>query len=144
MRMTIGFNWDLDDERTDRFTRFFYEELLKRDDWKLLREWAASHPDLDAVIAEAERPGALTAGLNWYRANVHPRNELAPAHPLPPIAVDTLGIWSSGDAYLEERAMLQSGEYVTGTWRYERIDAGHWMQLDAPEKVNELLLQFLC
>ena len=31
-----------------------------------------------------------------------------------------------------------------GTWRYERIEgAGHWMQLDAPERVNELLLDFL-
>jgi len=29
VRMTIGFNWDLDDERTDRFTGIFYEELLK-------------------------------------------------------------------------------------------------------------------
>jgi pimeloyl-ACP methyl ester carboxylesterase len=33
---------------------------------------------------------------------------------------------------------------VTGSWRYERIDAGHWMQLEAPDRVNELLLQFLC
>ena len=24
------------------------EELLRRDDWALLREWAASHPELDA------------------------------------------------------------------------------------------------
>jgi hypothetical protein len=29
VRMTIGFNWDLDNERTGRFTRIFYEELLK-------------------------------------------------------------------------------------------------------------------
>jgi hypothetical protein len=33
---------------------------------------------------------------------------------------------------------------VTGPWRYERIeDAGHWLQLDAPNKVNDLLLDFL-
>ena len=31
-----------------------------------------------------------------------------------------------------------------GTWRYERIDGpGHWMQLEAPDAVNELLLDFL-
>jgi pimeloyl-ACP methyl ester carboxylesterase len=40
--------------------------------------------------------------------------------------------------------MLASAEHVTGPWRYERIeDASHWMQLDAPERVNELLLEFL-
>ena len=40
--------------------------------------------------------------------------------------------------------MRRSGEHVNGRWRYERIDgAGHWMQLDAPERVNALLLDFL-
>ena len=40
--------------------------------------------------------------------------------------------------------MTESGAHVDGTWRYERIEgAGHWMQLDAPERVNELLLDFL-
>jgi V8-like Glu-specific endopeptidase len=30
MRVAIGFNWDLDDERTADFSQFFYEELLDR------------------------------------------------------------------------------------------------------------------
>jgi pimeloyl-ACP methyl ester carboxylesterase len=37
-----------------------------------------------------------------------------------------------------------SAEHVTGPWRYERINgAGHWMQVDAPERVNRLPLDFL-
>jgi pimeloyl-ACP methyl ester carboxylesterase len=33
---------------------------------------------------------------------------------------------------------------VAAYWRYERLDGvGHWMQLEAPERVNELLLDFL-
>ena len=40
--------------------------------------------------------------------------------------------------------MLDSAAYVSGPWRYERIDgAGHWMQLDAPDALNELLVEFL-
>jgi pimeloyl-ACP methyl ester carboxylesterase len=40
--------------------------------------------------------------------------------------------------------MTGTGRYVVGGWRYARIeDAGHWMQLEAPETVNELLLEFL-
>ena len=40
--------------------------------------------------------------------------------------------------------MIRSGEHVSGPWRYERIEgASHWMQLDAPDRVNELLLEFL-
>ena len=35
-------------------------------------------------------------------------------------------------------------DHVSGPWRYERLEGpGHWMQLEAPDAVNELLLDFL-
>jgi pimeloyl-ACP methyl ester carboxylesterase len=120
------------------------EELLMRDDWRLAREWAASHPDLDERLAALAEPGALTAGLGWYRANMHPARELDPPRAVPPVQMPTLGLWSDGDAFLTEEQMVRSREHVAGTWRYERIEgAGHWMQLDAPDRVNALLLEFL-
>ncbi len=55
-----------------------------------------------------------------------------------------MGVWSDGDIALLESQMTDSAKYVTGPWRYERVDgAGHWMQLERPERVNELLLDFL-
>jgi pimeloyl-ACP methyl ester carboxylesterase len=55
-----------------------------------------------------------------------------------------MGIWGAGDLALVEAGMVDSQEYVTGPWRYERIeDAGHWIPLDAPEQLNKLLLDFL-
>jgi pimeloyl-ACP methyl ester carboxylesterase len=40
--------------------------------------------------------------------------------------------------------MQRSREHVAGPWRYERVEgAGHWMQLDAPDAINALLLEFL-
>jgi pimeloyl-ACP methyl ester carboxylesterase len=55
-----------------------------------------------------------------------------------------MGVWSDGDAALTERQMEGSGDYVEAPWRYERIDgAGHWLQLEATEQVNRLLLDFL-
>jgi pimeloyl-ACP methyl ester carboxylesterase len=120
------------------------EELLERDDWRLLREWLRDNGDVDQYIADFSRPGALTAGLNWYRANAAPESQLRERSGFPPVTVPTLGIWSSGDDYLTEAPMASSGEHVEGEWRYERIDgASHWMQLDAPERLNELLLGFL-
>lgn len=60
------------------------------------------------------------------------------------VAAPTLGLWSSGDNHLTEDGMLRLAEHVTGPWRYERVEgASHWLQLDAPERVNELLLEFL-
>jgi pimeloyl-ACP methyl ester carboxylesterase len=55
-----------------------------------------------------------------------------------------MGVWSSGDHYLLEGPVADSGQHVTGGFRYERIeDASHWLQLDTPDRLNELLLDFL-
>jgi pimeloyl-ACP methyl ester carboxylesterase len=100
--------------------------------------------DTERYIADLSRPGALTAGLNWYRANSAPELELEDRQPFPAVAAPTLGLWSGGDNYLTEVPMLRTADHVTGPWRYERIEgAGHWLQLDAPEHVNRLLLEFL-
>jgi len=120
------------------------EELVSRDDWRLLREWLRGDGDVERYVADLARPGALTAGLSWYRANLHPRRELEPRRRLPSIGAPTLGIWSTGDNYLNEQPMLDSAAHVTGPWRYERIaGASHWLQLDQPEQVSALLLDFL-
>jgi pimeloyl-ACP methyl ester carboxylesterase len=119
------------------------EELLQRDDWRLMREWLHGCGDADRYLADLARPGALTAGLNWYRANARPSRELKP-RPVPLVAAPTLSMWGSRDAYITETPMLRSDEFVTGPWRYERFEgASHWLQLDEPDRVNELLLEHL-
>jgi pimeloyl-ACP methyl ester carboxylesterase len=119
------------------------EQWLSMDDWRNLRDWGG-HPDMEAVIGDLGRDGALTAALNWYRANVPPDSLVAEPLDLPPVQAPTMGIWSSGDMALTEQQMTGSKEHVAGSWRYERIDgAGHGMQLEARDRVNELLLDFL-
>jgi pimeloyl-ACP methyl ester carboxylesterase len=55
-----------------------------------------------------------------------------------------MGVWSTGDMALLEEQMTGSSKYCANSFRYERIDGpGHWMQWEAPEKVNELLVDFL-
>ncbi len=119
------------------------ERWLTQDDWASFRTWAG-HPDADQVIAELESTGSLTPGLNWYRANVGPETWVAPPLLLPPVQAPTMGIWSTGDPALTEIQMTDSAQNVAGPWRYERLDGpGHWLQLDAPDQVNALLLDFL-
>jgi pimeloyl-ACP methyl ester carboxylesterase len=63
---------------------------------------------------------------------------------LPRVQAATLGLFGADDRYLTERAMVASAGYVGGTWRYERIDeAGHWLQLEQPDRINQLLVEFL-
>jgi pimeloyl-ACP methyl ester carboxylesterase len=120
------------------------EELLQRDDWAFLRDWSRHHPEAQRWVADLSRPGALTAALNWYRANVAPKHWLARPPKLPPVTAPTLAMWSSGDRYLTETQIVRSREFVEGPWRYERIEgASHWLQLDQPEQVNRLMLQWL-
>jgi pimeloyl-ACP methyl ester carboxylesterase len=127
------------------------EKLITLGDWRFLRLFARHHPECERWIADLSRPGALTAALNWYRANARPRRRPAaraplPASrpPLPKVRAPTLGIWPSGDAYLTEVQMARSAEFVAGPWRYERVEgASHWLQLDRPEELNRLILDFL-
>ena len=120
------------------------EQLLMRDDWKFFRELVRHHDETDTWIRNLSRPGALSAALNWYRANAGPDAFLADPPRLPKVLAPTLGIWSSWDAYLTEVQMIRSSECVLGSWRYERLEgASHWMQLDRPQRINALLVEFL-
>lgn len=85
-------------------------------------------------------PGRLTAGINYYRANL----SLIFAKDVPPVKVPVFGVWSTGDIFLTEGQMIASQHYVQAPWRYARVEgANHWMQLSTPDKVNSLLLDYL-
>ena len=119
------------------------ERWLTEDNWANFRAWAG-HPDADQVIAELEETGSLTPGLNYYRANVGPESWVGPPLELPPVQAPAMGLWSTGDIALTEVQMTDSAKNMAGSWRYERLDGpGHWMQLEAPDQVNALLLDFL-
>jgi pimeloyl-ACP methyl ester carboxylesterase len=118
------------------------EATIADRDWALLRDWARGYKDIDRAVENLSRPGALTASLNWYRANLAPRMPGPPPR-LPPVTAPTLAIWSDGDRYLDGARVRASGEFVSGRWRYEEIaGATHWIPLDAPERLNDLLLQW--
>ncbi|GAB2665456.1 alpha/beta fold hydrolase [Nocardia goodfellowii] len=119
------------------------ERWLAEHDFANARDWLAGHPDLDEVVERLRDPRSLSASLALYRTGAGPQLLVDPPV-LPPITAPVLGVWSSDDPYLTERAMLGTEKYVTGPWRYERLDGvGHWLQLEAPDRVGELLLEFL-
>ncbi len=119
------------------------EATLSYEDWAALRELTSGYRDIDRAIANLSRPGALTASLNWYRANAVPRLP-GPPRQWPPVIAPTLGVWSDGDRYLDGTRMRASGDLVTGPWRYAEIaGASHWIPLDAPDELNALLLDWL-
>jgi pimeloyl-ACP methyl ester carboxylesterase len=120
------------------------EEVMSRDGGYLSRVLLEGAPDLERYAASFAEPGALTAGLNWYRANLPVEATPGSDTPrLPRVQAPTLGLFGVNDPYLTEQAMTASAGFVDGDWRYEPIEAGHWLQLEQPDRVNELLVEFL-
>lgn len=122
------------------------ERIITGDDWRLFRAWTAGARDAETYIRDLRRPGALTAGLNWYRANATPAAifGLGGRRAAPPVQAPTLGIWGAHDPYCGESGFVDPQGTVVGPYRYERIaDAGHWLPLDQPERVTALLLDHL-
>lgn len=120
------------------------EELFRKDDFYLMREMLQGEGDLVQYLADLADPAALTAGFNWYRANMPLQKLLGPPPALPLVNADTMGIFGTRDPYLVEADMVASQPKVNGRWRYERLEGvGHWIPLEAPEKLNQLLLEFL-
>lgn len=125
------------------------EQVLPAHDWQFLRTWLHAsfpqdHPLPARQLADLSRPGALTASLNWYRANVDPATFVPTEIPqVPPIRVPVLGVWSDGDLALTEGQMRRSSEFVED-FRFERVEGcGHWIPQESPERAAELLQEFL-
>ena len=129
------------------------EQVMPADDWAFFRQWAwggapaGADPDADRQVADLSRPGALTAALSWYRANVDPARFVAAGsrrRDVPLVGCPTMGVWSTGDAYLGEEQMTGSERFVAGPWRYERLEGvDHWVPVHAAARLSELLVDFL-
>ncbi|WP_347309873.1 alpha/beta fold hydrolase [Defluviimonas sp. SAOS-178_SWC] len=120
------------------------EEAMAANNFSLFRQLVRNHPESKHWIADLARPGALTAAMNWYRANYSPLNGFKLPMEVGRVKGPVLGIFGKNDVLLQEIRMLGSDKWVEGEWRYERVEeAGHWVPLDQPDHVNWLILDFL-
>jgi pimeloyl-ACP methyl ester carboxylesterase len=110
--------------------------LLKRGG---LARWLGNEPDSTQIIRRMSRPGRLTAGLNWYRANLLP----VVIGNWPHCNRPTLGIWSSRDKFLTETQMRDSQAQMDAPWHYQRIEGcGHWIPKEQPERLAQLAIDW--
>ncbi|KNA93380.1 alpha/beta hydrolase [Gordonia jacobaea] len=113
------------------------EEMLLARDGVLLRRAGVTAEEL----APLREPGALTAGLNWYRANF--TGDVAATLSCPPIEIPTTLVWSDGDTALGRAQAEGSGRYVYGDYRFcELSGIDHWIpQKAAKELASEISLR---
>ena len=95
------------------------------------------------------QPGALTAGLNYYRASglgpvtTEAGQELPPINQLPPITVPTLVIWGEQDKALLTGNLQGLDQYVSNL-TIKRIPEGtHWVIHEQPTLVNKYIRDFI-
>lgn len=108
--------------------------------------WPAE--ELDAYRAAFARPGRAKAAIDWYRVAF--RRTLRPRRrrPFPRVAAPTLVLWGVEDRFLGRelvaperlRSVLADGNTPRVIWIE---DAGHFVQNEAPERVNTELLRWL-
>ena len=106
------------------------------------RRGAFTEPDIERYVEAFADRRALTGAINYYRAAVR-AGPWAMAGRVRPIAAPTLLIWGERDRYLVPE--LASGlEAWVPNLRVERLAAAsHWVQHDEPDRVNQLLVDFL-
>jgi pimeloyl-ACP methyl ester carboxylesterase len=125
------------------------------------RKGTFSDADIELYKEALSWPGALTAAVNYYRANVRRlmsrRNASRTREPTAPddetktdeasdgrIRVPTLFIYGEQDFAIIPATVRGVGDHIDAPYRELRIaDSGHWVQNEAAEEVNAALLGFL-
>jgi pimeloyl-ACP methyl ester carboxylesterase len=135
---------DGDQAHRSRHHKAFLEpgaaDLLLADNAKQLREYLTAAGVPAAAIAEhlgvLGNKAAMEAALTWYRARGAIRS------PLGPIRVPTLYIWGDADDTVGRIAAEGTADFVAAPYRFEVLaGVGHFAADQAPDRVNELLLQ---
>lgn len=98
---------------------------------------------LDEYRNNAVKPGALTAMLNYYRANIFSRRNRGRWASAPVLETPTLMIWGEEDTALGKELTTDTHTLVRDlTLRYlPRVS--HWVQQEAPETVNAMVAAWL-
>ncbi len=119
------------------------ERLLRRSDFALLeravRGTAAPGTYIDETMSYYrrawERPGTLTAMLNWYRAVLR----YPPTYPERRVRVPTLVCWGDADVALVPELAIDSYHSCSDARLEFLPGASHWVPHERPERTTALL-----
>ncbi len=125
------------------------EHVLMSEDAKRLRAMYRIGPNPDAIpaavvesfVRSLGRPGRLTAGLNYYRANLK-TGGLAweRLQRLGPITAPTQLLWGDEDPALGRRGAEGTAAQVKGRYRLKVLEgAGHWLQFERSDEIARSL-----
>ncbi|HZS47205.1 MAG TPA: alpha/beta hydrolase [Blastocatellia bacterium] len=101
-----------------------------------------SDADLDRYVEAISQKGALESAINYYRAAFR-AGLSGKLKKWPKIESPVMVIWGDRDRYLGNDLANPGTEFVSDL-RLEWVpDSSHWVQVDAADRVNDLILQFI-
>lgn len=105
---------------------------------------SAFPPDVQERYRDAmSKPGALTGGINYYRATFRRIRRPTGTQPNTSIKAPALLIWGEQDVALGHGLTVDLEQWVPRLQLKRIPDSGHWVQQEKPELVNALMLEFL-
>jgi pimeloyl-ACP methyl ester carboxylesterase len=122
------------------------EQLFRRRNWRFGRRFLAgtAHPgtfsseEVDRYVAIWAKPRTLTSMINWHRC-LHYAGRLNWSRIKRPLQI----IWGKQDAFLKARLAEISMTQCKNGQLHFFPKATHWVQLQEPDAVNDLLLKFI-
>jgi pimeloyl-ACP methyl ester carboxylesterase len=105
---------------------------------------ATRFPDevTDVYREAALRPGAMRSMVNYYRAAFRGARAMS-SEALPVIETPTMMVWGLEDTALSKATTDGTDEYVADLTIRFLPGVSHWVQQEAPEVVNAMLLAWL-
>ncbi len=141
---------DPDQRKRSQYMAFFMlpekpEHSLAADDFAVLRSLWSSIPkeQVAEYLSVFSQPGALTAALNWYRANAVLLEKRREGAKFGPVNHPTLLIWGNQDLAIGRVAVERTAHYMEGSYRLVELNAGHWLAQEEPERVHDEILHHL-
>ena len=109
-----------------------------------IRKDAFSDEDIEQLVKAASQPGALTGGINYYRAMFRSLGSASGLTGFPKITSPTLVIWAENDNALGKELTYGLDPYFSDSLTMKYIpNCSHWVQQEQPQLVNDLLHEFL-
>ena len=96
----------------------------------------------DEYINVFSEPGALTAALNWDRANFG-GNQIVNEVQDNDVTVPTLFIWGNEDEAVGRLGTELMADYMKGPYSIIEVNAGHWLISESPEQVIDPIVEHI-
>ena len=118
----------------------------------LLRSGRLDESDKQAYLKAWAQPGALTGGLNYYRANQvgppaasesRPSGNVGPDQAQCMVQVPTLVIWGEKDIALTTHNLEGLNQFVPELTVKRIADGSHWVIHEKPAEVNQYIREFI-